>query len=1412
MVICRHPSPRLRRCAGRAGRTLVAVLVLAALWQPVIASSRPATKAAGGLRAGGPATVADASLVTGSLDRPTAGFSAALRYQVQALQRPRRPRDNDIRFERISLEQGLSQSVVMSILQDSKGFMWFATQEGLNRYDGYDFNVYKRNLDDPHSLSDSFVQSILEDTSGALWLGTNSGGLNRFDRQTEQFTRFQNDPANPQSLSHNDVTAICQDGTGALWVGTNGGGLNKLDPETQTFNRYQNDPNDPRSLSNNAVLAVYADPSGVVWVGTLGGGLCRFDPITEEFVTYQNVADDPTSLSNNIVQTIFEDSAGALWIGTFAGGLNRLDRDTGQFTHFLPDPQDPHSLSDNNVQAIYEDRLGDLWIGTGGGGLNRLERQSGQFIHYQYVATNARSLSDNNVLAIRESREGVLWIGTGGGGLSKADRTAEQFGLYQHNPDDPNSLSFDVVWGICADHEGILWLGTNGEGLNRFDPSSDSFTHYKNDPDDPTSISSDIVYSVGEDRDGTLWVGTSAGLDRFDRASEQFARYPTSSVLSILEDHLGTLWIGTLGGGLGQFERGTGQFAFYSNDPNDPNSIHDNTIVQAYEDRQGTLWIATFSGGLDRFERETGRFVHYTHNPEVSQSLSSNAVLAVYEDTRGQLWVGTTGGLERLDRQEGTFTHYGEKDGLPNETVYGILEDDQGLLWLSTNGGLSRFDPQTGSFKNYTERDGLQGNEFNMSAYAKSRSGEMFFGGIKGLNAFYPDAIQDDPTLPVVVITDFQLFNEPVTIGADSPLHVPVYLADHIVLSYRDGFFSFEFAALHYASPELNQYAYMMEGLDKGWNHVGTRRYAGYTSVPPGEYTFRVKASNGDGVWNEQGTSLRITVTPPFWQTWWFRISMAMLLIGATVVVFNLRVRSIEAQRRRLEIQVTERTKELRETLAELEQAKDAAEAASRAKSVFLANMSHEFRTPLNAILGFTQLLLRRAGIRPEQQEDLEIIHRSGEHLLGLINDVLQLSKIEAGRTTLNPESFDLQRMLEGLEEMFRLRADQKGLALCFDVSPDVPQFVCADEGKLRQVLMNLLGNAVKFTQQGGVSLRAHVGPVTEEGFGRLPLHFAVEDTGPGMAPQEVESLFDPFVQTASGQQAQEGTGLGLAISQQFVRLMGGEISVRSEVGIGSTFWFEVPVDVAAPADVLAAQPARRVLGLAAGQQTYRLLVVDDKEVNRKLLVKMLAPLGFQVREAADGQEALAIWESWEPQLIFMDMRMPGMDGYEATRRIKSTTRGQATIIIALTASALEEDRDVILSEGCDDYMRKPFRETDLLAALEKHLGARFVYEEAPAEQPAAEPRPEGTALRDGRNLSAALATMPREWLDELQEATILGNLQGIMAVVDRVRERDPALAEVLERLASSFAHDVILAAIKPGKRGYGGPHDHSSQ
>jgi signal transduction histidine kinase/CheY-like chemotaxis protein len=587
-----------------------------------------------------------------------------------------------------------------------------------------------------------------------------------------------------------------------------------------------------------------------------------------------------------------------------------------------------------------------------------------------------------------------------------------------------------------------------------------------------------------------------------------------------------------------------------------------------------------------------------------------------------------------------------------------------------------------------------------------------------------------------------------------------------------------------------------MEGLDKGWNQVDNRRFASYTNVPPGDYTFRVKATNSDGVWNEQGAALRIVIPPPFWQTTWFRVLVAAGLLGMISGVFLLRIRSVEGQRRKLEVQVAERTSELRTAMVELEHSKDAAEAANRAKSTFLANMSHEFRTPLNAILGFTQIMTRDRRLPPDHRQDIQIIHRSGEHLLGLINDVLDMSKIEAGRMRLNQRGFDLTRLLTGLEEMFALRAGQKDLALHLDLDPGVPRYVIADDGKLRQVLMNLLGNAVKFTDQGQVVLRVRTAspPLGQGEMAGQWVHFEVEDTGSGIPAGELQQIFVPFVQSSSADQAAEGTGLGLAISQQYVRLMGGEIQVSSELGRGSLFRFDLPLEAAGVGDLEKPPPSRRVAGLAPGQPAWRLLVVDDSEVNRKLLVKIFQPVGFQVREAANGVEALAVWEEWEPHLIWLDMRMPVMDGYETTRRIKATTRGMATVVIALTASALEEDKAVILSEGCDDYLRKPFREEDLFDAIARHLGVAYVYEEiGPA---AAEPGAAGQPAGDEQALAAQLAAASPAWLARLEHAAALGDVQAIDRLAAEVAGEQPDLAEGIARLARQFDHEHILAAI----------------
>jgi len=846
---------------------------------------------------------------------------------------PRPAARHRLRFEHISLEQGLSQSSVLCILQDSKGFMWFGTEDGLNKYDGYSFTVYRHSPGDPDSLSNNRVRSIYQDREGTIWIGTD-GGLNKLDRETERFTSYQNDPNDPHSLSSNYVSLIYEDRTGTLWIGTRGGGLAIFDRETAQFIHYQNNPSDARSLSSNYVSTIYEDRTGTLWVGTSDGGLDRLDRETGQFdhylfSYYQSDPNDPHSLSHYPITAICEDRAGMLWIGTSGGGLARFDRETEKFSHYLNDLYNPHSLSNNRVLSVYEDQAGTLWVGTYGGGLNRLDRETGQFIRYQADLSDPHSLSDNVVWSFYEDRSGVLWIGTHGG-LSKYDQGREKFAHYQADPDDPNSLSNNHVLSIYEDRGGTLWIGTHGGGLNRFDREAAQFTHYQHDPHSPHSLSHNIVWAIYEDQAGEFWIGTwGGGLNRFDRKSERFIHYrhdpsdpstlSSDDVFSIYEDRAGTLWVGTSGGGLNRFDRKTETFTHYQADPMDPYSLSSNDVFSIYEDQTGALWVGTYGGGLNRFDRETGQFIRYQADISDPHSLSGNLVWSIYEDRAGTLWIGTDGGLNRFDRATEVFTHYRERDGLPNDMIYCILEDNaspdgtRGNLWLSTNDGLSKFDPQAETFRNYDTGDGVQSKQFSGGACHRSSSGEMFFGGINGFNTFYPDTIKDNHYIPPIVLTLLTQGGEEV--AADKA----VESLEGATFHWPNNFFEFEFAALSYTQPEKNQYAYMLEGFDEDWNYIETRHFGRYTNLPGGTYTLRLKGSNNDGVWNQEGTSVTITIVPPVWETWWFRGIAILVLVGGVIGGYRLRVKSIEARARELENLVQERTREIERRRQELE-------------------------------------------------------------------------------------------------------------------------------------------------------------------------------------------------------------------------------------------------------------------------------------------------------------------------------------------------------------------------------------------------------------------------------------------------------------------------------------------------------------
>jgi len=825
---------------------------------------------------------------------------------------------DDLIFERISLEHGLSQNTVYCMIQDHKGFLWIGTQDGLNKYDGYDFKAYKHDPENPNSLNSSVITSIYEDHSKVLWVGTNNGGLNKFDRETETFIHYRHDPNDPKSLSGSFVSSIYEDRSGGLWIGTRDGGLNKLvlSDNHPTFIHYRNESDDPNSLSHNYVNAIAEDQAGSLWIATNGEGLNKL--VQEKtantparFIQYKNDLHDPRSLSDNIVTSLCQDRAGTLWIGT-TKGLDKLvanqDGGTPVFIHYMNDRNNPKSLSHNSLSSIYVDHSGTLWIGTTKG-LNKFvpgenAETDAAFSHYENDPTNAGTLSDNNVRTIYEDRSGILWIGTWNGGLNKLDRKRQSFTHYEHNPNALQSLSHNNVRTIYEDRSGVLWIGTRGGGLNRLDRKKKSFKHYKFDANNTKSLSHDYVWSILEDRVGTLWIGTyGGGLNKFDRKKETFTRYmydPNNpnglshyNVTPIYEDRAGVLWVGTVSGGLNAFDREKGTFKHYKNDHDDPNSLSHNDVWSIFEDREDTLWIGTSGGGLNKFDRVTERFTHYKNDPKDSKSLSNNYVFSIHEDLHngGMLWLGTWGGgLNRFDRKTGKFVRFREKDGLPNEVVYGILEDDQGNLWLSTNKGISRFNPKNKSFKSYNALDGLQSNEFNAGAYHKNSSGEMFFGGIRGFNAFHPDSVKDNPYIPPIVITAFRKFDE--TIASDISESVEFELA------YKDKYLTFEFVALDYTHPEKNQYAVMLEGFNSDWIYSGTRRFASYTNLDPGNYVFKVKGSNNDGVWNEQGASIRMIIRPPFWESWWFRLLVATAFVGLLASIYQYRVSHLLAVER----------------------------------------------------------------------------------------------------------------------------------------------------------------------------------------------------------------------------------------------------------------------------------------------------------------------------------------------------------------------------------------------------------------------------------------------------------------------------------------------------------------------------------
>jgi len=827
------------------------------------------------------------------------------------------------KFEKIDTEKGLPHGTVLCMIQDKTKFLWFGTKDGLCRYDFNKFITYRSRAGDKHSLSHNFIKSIVEDNDGRLWIGTWGGGLNMFDPRRESFFQFRHNRNDKKTIASDFINRVFKDSNGNIWIGTDNAGLDKLDIAKNEFTHFRSEYSDTSTLSNNTVRAIYEDRNHNIWIGT-NNGLNKLDPRNKTFARYLNT--DAGSSPRSIITDVYEDANKNLWITTYGGGLNLFDQTSHSFKSIKAEGQ---SLA-KHLLCIKEDSKGNLWIGSENEGVYLYDPKTRVANQFLYDEADLFSISGNTINGIGTDEYDNLWFCTLNGGISVLNKDAEKFIHYRHNSDS-KSLSDNKVISLLADSRSNVWIGTDGGGLNRLDKRSNTFVTYRHSPGNKSSIAGNYIRALCEGSDGNIWIGTwGDGITIFNPTKEtwrhlrhrhaQASGLSSNNIWTIMEDDKKHLWIGTYDAGLNVFEPTSNTFEHYRHNQR-KGSISSDKILSVYQDRDGDIWVGTDEGGLNLFDRETESFSSYKHIDSVN-SLSNNSVGCILQDSRGFLWLGTNSGLNRFNKKTKSFKSYFTKDGLPNDVILGLLEDKKGNLWISTNNGLSKFDPQDNTFQNFSVFDGLQDNEFKENAYTKSRSGEFYFGGKNGFNEFVPENVVSKSYEPATVLTNLLIFNKPVPVAdratVESPLTSSITHTNSITISYKQSVISFEFASLHKLPYDRKRYQYMLEGFDNAWHTIGTNTVT-YTNLDPGDYTFRVRGVNSHGDWSVKEARLQLVVTPPFWRTWWFTLGMLILSVSAVILFYKVKTRMIKTRNKILEMQVRERTQDIRMKSLEIE-------------------------------------------------------------------------------------------------------------------------------------------------------------------------------------------------------------------------------------------------------------------------------------------------------------------------------------------------------------------------------------------------------------------------------------------------------------------------------------------------------------
>ena len=1221
------------------------------------------------------------------------------------------PQIEQYKFRHLTTEDGLPSNYTWSIMQDSRGFMWFTTRAGLCRYDGYNVKVFGYDPDDTTSMSDIYAKStITEDTCGFIWVGT-INGLNKFDPITEKFTRYIHNRADLHSISSNWMRCTYLDRQGVVWIGTEGHGLNRYNAATDNFDSFL--PSPDFSVSSG-IRGIYEDSSGILWIGT-GNGLYQFDRNTENFLEIGLVLPKESRIANRFT-TITEDIEGNIWYcADRIYKYNKSTKKLSPFTGFSVESAGSSNPTYMNILLDQFDNNKTLWIARSS--LYKYDLSAGKLITIFNDPSDQENFVGRNPRALFMDPSGLLWIATTTGITVLDTRTGE----IQSHPTFTKKFQMDAL-SFLKDSKEHFWIGGNN-GLIHYDEKMKLVHWYKpmKNNENETSFKG-VVKKILEDSENNIWIICHKdGVYLLDHETNEFLRCKLlrygkdvrqDNLYDIYEDTQGTIWVG----GYGLFKRikGSPQLTTLYLDTSN-RSTRNYTHTRITEDQTGNLWISSIAGVLLRQPasyRGTDTFFEYRHNPDESNSLSNSHIWSVYVDDSGEVWVGTNHGLNRFVKEKDCFERYLMDTESGAGFIYDIVKDRKGYLWMTTEKGLIGYDPSTrdkstnakNQIKQYLPFDQI----FRTQLY-KDQSGIIYFGSASGTGngyySFHPEDISQNRIIPPIVITSFKIRNESVEMDSS------ITTKKNLSLNWDQNFFSFEFAALDYTKPDQNQYAYMLDGLDENWIYSKNRRTVNYTNVSPGTYTFKVKGSNSDGYWNEVGTSISITIIPPPWKTWWAYSLYVLFSISLIVIVLRFYLR-----RQRL-LHNLELEQIQTEKLEELDSM----------KSRFFANISHEFRTPLTLILGPVEKHMPTVKGSALKQ-DLSVIQRNALRLQRLINQILNLSKIETGKMKLRARVENIVALVNGYVQSFESLAKQKEIDFKFNsAEEDIQLFV--DKDKIEKILYNLLSNAFKFTDKGGrIEI---IVTLLEEG---RAVSISISDTGKGIPPDKLEHIFDRFYQVDdSYTRDQEGTGIGLALTKELVKLHHGEIKVEShpdsyQEGKGTTIRVYLPTgkEHLSPdeiADEIISEEQNVSIQDQHDELTYKrekiLIKASDSEKSKPILlvVEDNVDLLFYIREylekfynilgAVDGEEGLQEAIKHIPDLIISDVMMPGMDGFELCRKLKSDERTSHIPVILLTARAGKESKIEGLETGADDFITKPFDNEELLTRVKNLIEQR---------------------------------------------------------------------------------------------------------